>query len=559
MEKVYVIDGPKKGDSFALTKESMTIGRSPDNDICITEIGVSRHHATLLKKGDKWYITDTSSFQGVFVDGEQIEQGQEVEVHKSSSLILGNTIIAFENKPANEALQPDQTSESQISFFDKSKVLSVQDSTRNYIRSLELLIRVSNILAQSLNIDEVLNEVVDQILTLLKRIDRGAILLVNRKTKKLEILVSKIRTEDGVIPYSKINFSKSIVKRAFKEGQPITMSDTHNEERVDLSESIEIMDIRSIMCVPLKYKGKVIGVVYVDSLGLPDGFRSEDLDLLSGLSNTAAITIQNARLYEAMKHELTERKQAEKQLENACVELQNTRDMLVKSEKLAAVGRLTTGVAHEILNPVNIMSMRLQLMKQTADLSDQMKYTLDIFQNQLKRVTDIMDTLGHFSREQNAEITTDNLNKVVQDVLKICAPQLREKKIQTDMAFHDALPLLNMERGRIQEAIMNIFTNAVEAMDGGKKKRLAVSTKPGGSGDRVLLTISDTGTGIEEKNMGRVFDPFFTTKDPAQNTGLGLFVSQSIIEQHGGKMWVEQAEKGGTTFLIDLPSNRDEQ
>ncbi|MBW1941459.1 MAG: GAF domain-containing protein [Deltaproteobacteria bacterium] len=559
MKKVYVIDGPKKGESFALTKDSMTIGRSPDSDICITEIGISRHHATLLKKGDKWYVTDTSSFQGVFVDGEQIERGQEVEIHKRSSLVLGNTIIAFEDKPASEVLTPARDNESQISFFDKTKVLSVKDSTRNYIRSLELLIRVSNILAQSLNIDEVLNEVVDQILALLKRIDRGAILLLNHKTKKLEILVSKIRTEDGVIPYSKINFSKSIVKRAFKEGQPITMSDTHNEDRTDLSESIEIMNIRSVMCIPLKYKGKVIGVIYVDSLGLPDGFRSEDLDLLRGLSNTAAIAIQNARLYEAMKHELTERKQAEKQLENACVELQETRDMLVKSEKLAAVGRLTTGIAHEILNPVNIMSMRLQLMKQKTDLSDQMKYTLDIFQNQLKRVTDIMDTLGRFSRVQEAKITTDNLNKVLQNALKLCAPQLKAKKIQTDMAFHDKLPLLSMERGRIQEAIMSIVTNAVEAMDGSEKKRLAISTKPGGRGSKVLLTISDTGSGIEEKDMGRVFDPFFTTKDPAQNTGLGLFVSQSIIEQHGGKIWVEQAENGGATFFIELPSNREEK
>ena len=82
MEKVYVIDGPKKGEAFALTKDSMTIGRSPDNDICITEIGVSRHHAALQKKDKKWYVTDTSSFQVEFVDGEQIERGQEVEINK---------------------------------------------------------------------------------------------------------------------------------------------------------------------------------------------------------------------------------------------------------------------------------------------------------------------------------------------------------------------------------------------------------------------------------------------------------------------------------------------
>ena len=116
-----------------------------------------------------------------------------------------------------------------------------------------------------------------------------------------------------------------------------------------------------------------------------------------------------------------------------------------------------------------------------------------------------------------------------------------------------------LTRRRDGLAIMSIVTNAVEAMDGSEKKRLAISTKPGGRGSKVLLTISDTGSGIEEKDMGRVFDPFFTTKDQAQNTGLGLFVSQSIIEQHGGKIWVEQAENGGAAFFIELPLNREEK
>ncbi len=559
MDKVYVIDGPKKGESFALNKKSMTVGRAPDNDICISEIGISRNHAVLLKRGKKWYVTDTSSFQGVFVDGIQIPRGQEVEINEDSTLVLGNTIIAFEDKPASEELTTAQTIESPITFFDKSRGLSVKDSTRNYIRSLELLIRVSNILAQSLDIDEVLNEVVDQILTLLKRIDRGAILLLNPETRKLEVVVSKIRTGDGVIPSSKINFSKSIVKRAFKEGKPITMSDTSHEDRGNLSESIEIMNIRSVMCMPLKYKSKVIGIVYVDSLGLPDGFRSDDLDLLRGLSNTAAIAIQNARLYETMKKELTERKQAEKQLENACAELQETRGMLVKSEKLAALGRLTTGIANEILNPVKIMSMRLQLMKQTTDLSDEMQYTLDIFQNQLKRVADIMDTLGHFSRVKKEDVTRDNFNKVIRDALKICAPRLKEKKIKTDLNFHDKLPLLEVVRERVQKAITNIVTNAVDAMEGAGNKCLSITTKPAGDGERVLLSIADTGPGIKEKDVGKVFDPFFTTKDPGQSTGLGLFVSQSIIEEHGGRIWMEPAEKAGTIFFVEMPVKRKKE
>jgi signal transduction histidine kinase len=350
-----------------------------------------------------------------------------------------------------------------------------------------------------------------------------------------------------------MNFSKSIVKRAFREGKPITMSDTSMEDRANLSESIEVMNIRSVMCVPLKYKRQVIGVVYVDSLGLPDGFRSDDLDLLRGLSNTAAIAIQNARLYETMKKELIGRKQAEKQLENACMELQETRGMLVKSEKLAAVGRLTTGIANEILNPVNIMSMRVQRMKKSANLPQPMQYSLDIFENQLKRVTHIMDTLGHLSRVKKEKVATDDLNKVVRRALKLCALQLKDKRIQTKLDFHDKLPPLMMESGSMQKAIMNVVTNALDAMEGAEQKRLTITTNPGGEGGHVLLTITDTGTGIDEKNLGRVFDPFFTTRDPEQNTGLGLFVSQIIIDAHGGEIWIDQAGKAGTTVFIKMP------
>jgi signal transduction histidine kinase len=164
-----------------------------------------------------------------------------------------------------------------------------------------------------------------------------------------------------------------------------------------------------------------------------------------------------------------------------------------------------------------------------------------------------MDTLGHFSRVKEEEITRDDLNEVVGDVLKLCASQLKEKKIQTDLNFHDGLPLVRMERGRIQKVIMNIVANALDAMEGAEKKHLSITTKPGGKGDHVLLTIGDTGSGIREKDMSRIFDPFFTTKDPGQNTGLGLFLSQSILAEHDARIWVEQAEKGGTRVFIEMP------
>jgi len=318
LKKLYAIDGPTRGRSFTLTDDITTIGRSSDNDICILEKGVSRHHAKILKKDDKIFIVDLASLQGVFIDGEKIEPGLEVEIKEESRVTIGKTILSLQKGSPGKKLAGPYPTDGERKPFDTSEPYS----TRNYIRSLELLLKVSNILAQSLNIDELLGEVIDQIFNLLKRIDRGAILLLDKETGKLQDVVSKTRMDDKEGVFSKIHYSRTIVKRAIKDGKPVMMSDTSRVDKTDLSNSMERMNVRSVMCVPLTYKGDIRGVIYVDSLGLPDGFRKDDLQVLTGLSDTAAIAIENARLYEALKQELTERKRAEAALQKTRKELE---------------------------------------------------------------------------------------------------------------------------------------------------------------------------------------------------------------------------------------------
>jgi signal transduction histidine kinase/CheY-like chemotaxis protein len=295
LKKLYVTGGPIKGESFTLNDGVTTIGRSSDNDICISDIGASRHHATFVEKGDKIFISDLKSAQGVFVDGEKIKQGLEVELKKDTTLMIGNTVLSFQKESYAKTLAKPYSFAAQSKPFDISK--SSDDSSRNYIQSLELLLKVSNIFAQSLNIQELLGLVIDQILTLLKRINRGAILLLNKDTGKLQEVVSKTRMDDKDNLFSKINYSRSIVNRAIKEAKPVKISNTSQVNKANLSDSMEQMNVMSVMCVPLMYKEDVLGVIYVDSISLPEGFRKDDLELLTGLSNTASIAIENARLY----------------------------------------------------------------------------------------------------------------------------------------------------------------------------------------------------------------------------------------------------------------------
>jgi len=544
---LYVIDGPLKGSSFTLNDGTTTIGRSPDNDICISDIGASRRHAKFIKKDNRLFVVDVSSFQGVYVDEKRIVKDQEVEVGEENILTMGSTVVSFRKEPsrakATRAYAEDMGRRS-------------DDRPRDHSRSLELLLKVSNIFAQSIDIEKLLDELLDQIFSLLRRIDRGVILLVDKESGELHEVVSKTRMGDEPASFSEINYSRTIVKRTIQEREPVKMSNRSKVSRKELSDSIELMNVMSAMCVPIMYKGEARGAIYVDSIGLPHGFRDDDLGLLMGLSNTAAIALQNARLYEELKGELSERKRAEEELRNTCQELQETRDMLVQSEKLAAIGRLTAGVAHEILNPVHIIFMRLQLLEMKEGLSDELRHDLDICKNQLQRIIGIIEDLRQFSQSPEKHVTTNDLNGIIEHVLAIQLPLFKEEGVKTEVHYASDLPSVPFDKDRIVQVIFHIISNATEAMKGKQKKILRITTTMASSKEFVQVVVSDTGTGIDQDTMSKIFDPFFSTKDRAQGTGLGLYICYRIIKDHGGRIWAEDNEWGGVSFFIELPVSK---
>lgn len=246
-------------------------------------------------------------------------------------------------------------------------------------------------------------------------------------------------------------------------------------------------------------------------------------------------------------------KEKREELEAAYHELQETKDMLVQSEKLAAVGRLSAGIAHEILNPVNVITMRLQLLKMTENLSSRGKEAIRICENELNRILEISRDLGRFSRIHEKQIILCDLKEVIEHVLTLGAPQLKKERVDTDIQYHPELPLIPLDKNRIEQVILNLISNATAAMAGQKNKILRIIVKPAASEDHLLILISDTGIGIDQADMNRIFEPFFTSKDSERGTGLGLFICYSIIQEHGGRLWAENNEWGGASFFIELP------
>ncbi len=230
--------------------------------------------------------------------------------------------------------------------------------------------------------------------------------------------------------------------------------------------------------------------------------------------------------------------------------LKNAQDALVQSEKMAAVGTLSAGLAHEVKNPLSAVLGYAQLSKRKLDQPEALLKHLDTIESETRRCNEIIGNLMQFSRQEKGEHSQISVNEVVEKSMAIVDHQLSLKgvKIESDLAQN--LPHVSGNANQLQQVLMNLMINAQQAIgDGGGTVGLATLLK----GRSVFITVSDTGPGIPDEVASKIFEPFFTTKPAGQGTGLGLSVTYGIIQDHGGDILVTRAESGGAKFVIKLP------
>ncbi len=261
-----------------------------------------------------------------------------------------------------------------------------------------------------------------------------------------------------------------------------------------------------------------------------------------------------------MAEDITERKQAEEKILKTLKQLQDAKDMLVQSEKLAAIGRLSAGVGHEILNPLNIISMRMQFLEMTEKLPDKVKEGFVTMFRQIDRIVKITKDLSQFSRISKHDMIKKDINQLIQHINALVMPRLRVEQVALETELPPDLPQTLMEPDRIEQVVLNIINNAVDALEGRENKVIKIIsalTRREGM-DYLRLTISDNGIGIPGENIDKLFDPFFTTKEAGKGTGLGLHICYTIIQEHGGRIWAENNAEGGASFIIEIPIEEQE-
>jgi two-component system, NtrC family, sensor kinase len=225
-------------------------------------------------------------------------------------------------------------------------------------------------------------------------------------------------------------------------------------------------------------------------------------------------------------------------------------EQLRQSEKLAALGELVAGVAHELNNPLAGISAFAQLLLEEELNADQ-RESARLIKREADRAVGVIRDLLLFSRKAGPSTMPLDINGLVQLTLRLRAYSLRSSGVQVETHLDANLPEVSGDDQKLQQVILNLIVNAEYAMRRSSTKRLAIRTAH--EGDAVVTEVSDTGAGMSEETVQRVFEPFFTTKPAGEGTGLGLSVSYGIVEAHGGTITVESAPGRGTTFRIVLP------
>jgi len=400
-------------------------------------------------------------------------------------------------------------------------------------RELSALNDIARLTSHSLDLDQVLTTTLNQTLTLMS----GRTALVGLMEEESEqVVLSMHRGLPAQVngQFADVRWSPGIglVGRVIERGQTNIATDLSVDPHLS---KLGSYGLRTAVCAPLTAQHGVVGALVV--LGqdrAPWGTHS--VRLLEAVGSQVGVAIENARLYTRVS------KYAE--------ELAHSQAQLIQAEKLAAMGRLTASIAHELNNPLQAIQNCLHLIIHRSLGEEKRKKYLHMAEEEVERLISTVQRMLDFYRPSPKQHHATDVHEVIEDVFALTNKRLQRGRVQVRRAYGMDVPALNAIKNQLKQVFLNLVVNAIESMPEGGT--LGVRTSLSGNGKWVLVAFQDQGAGLSQQAMAHLFEPFYTTK--TKGTGLGLSVSYGIIEQHGGNILVESTEGRGSCFTVKLPT-----
>lgn len=535
---LHVIQGPDRGKRFSLPEnEPQLIGRSSEA-LPITDRSVSRRHAELTPDDGKWYLRDLESANGTFLNGEKIDG--RIELSPGDQIRCGSSLYLFAVNPEENARSPirvlgpeelDATVESRLNppdhlLNDESLVLASPDPAAAAMHHLRLVYEITSLTAKTIERDELLNRVMDLIFEEFQP-DRGFILLQHGASERPDPVVIRYKTRPRTRDEGHIPVSRTIVQHVIRHGEGILASNAMTDPRFRSGDSVREYGIRSAICVPIKTRDRNFGVIHIDSSVANFTYTEGQLRLLTAIGQHAALAMVTSSL-------IGER---------------------MRTERLAAIGETVASLSHAIKNILQGLrggADAVQLSLNRGDLA-LAKEAWPILSRNLDRIFTLTQNMLAYSKQRSPELETVNLRSLVEEVVSLVQPQCDQRRIALLLDLDEAMPPFPMDANAVHQALMNLITNAIDAVPD-RKGAISIKTRYDADAQRAEVMVADNGPGVNPEVAKTIYDVFSSTKGQ-RGTGLGLAVTRKIVREHGGEISFSSKPKEGAVFTFWLPTD----
>ncbi len=527
MASIQVIQGPEKGRKFELTEGENILGRQ-STTVQLTDGTLSRRHSRLILQNGQWMLEDLGSANGTFLNGIRLEEpaplkrGDQIRCG-SSLLVFGEDAVTLPSVDVDEnGNLVDASIIARLPSNEDSIIIPTPEAGAEAIDNLRILYNLIREVGSIFNVDELLQRILERIFTIVKA-DRGYVMLID-EDGKLDLKASRQVSERS---RPEIPISRTIINQVVKNEVGLLSSNAMSDARLTSGKSVHDFGIRSAICVPIKGRKRILGVIHVDCSVSEHTYSTEQLRLLTAVGYHTGLAIENVRLYE----------------------------QAVKGERLTAVGETVAVLSHHIKNILQALAGGIDVVGMGLEGSDlgKAKDAWPIVQRNLQRINDLILNMLTFSKQREPLLENINLNHVLTECVELQTPATDERgiAIMTDL---DDLPPIPADAEGLRHAFTNLLTNAMEAV-ADETGIITVSTRYGPNNRAVVVRVSDNGSGIPREEIHDIFTPFLSSKGQ-KGTGLGLAVAKKVFEEHHGRIRVTSRMNRGTTFTITLPDLR---
>jgi len=550
--RLLVIKGADEGKQIELAGDKTTIGRDASNTIRLHDTEVSRRHAEFEAVANGYLLRDVNSANGTFVNNQRV---QEALLSAGDHIQIGQTTLVYST---GRGETPEEASDlaQRISMITRqdlelssaiiktigeaegSRILAHPDRAKTpwlktALANLSIMYEASQAVSHILDLNQLLDRILELIFGSIEA-DRGCVMVCNADTGEFEPKALRWRQDEQAD--EKLPVSRTIMEHVLREKQGVLVSDATQDERFNTGQSIVRFGIREVICVPMKGRRETLGVLYLDTHSTardvvasnnPTGKFTEDhLSLAIAVAHQAALAVEETRYHRAM----------------------------VQAERLAAVGQTIAALSHHIKNILQGLRsgsdiLRMGLAEKSDDLVHRGWKIVEKSQGKIYEL--VMDMLS-YSKDREPVVEPTDLNEMVVEVAELMQSRATELGAKLEINIEEELPVVYVDPEGMHRALLNIVTNALDAVEDRKNPRVVVGTRLGPEPGWLRLLVRDNGTGIPLEKLGDIFKPFVSSKG-ARGTGLGLAVSRKILREHGGDIVIQTEQGKGSLFTLRLP------